>query len=30
LKVRERDFMQQVRIGIGTLQDRLAERLAGC
>jgi glycyl-tRNA synthetase (class II) len=30
LKVRERDFMQQARISIGTLQGCLAERLAGC
>ena len=30
LKVRERDSMQQVRIGIGALQGCLAERLAGC
>jgi hypothetical protein len=30
VRVRERDSMQQVRIGIGALQGCLAERLAGC
>jgi glycyl-tRNA synthetase (class II) len=28
--VRERDSIQQVRIGTGALQGCLAERLAGC
>jgi glycyl-tRNA synthetase (class II) len=30
MAVRQRDSMQQVRIGIGAFQGCLAERLGGC